>query len=206
MNELELSSIQSKIYVVRGIKVMLDFDLAGMYGTGTKVLKQSVRRNIERFPKDFMFELTREEYNLLRSQIVTLEVGRGKYSKYLPFAFTVHGVVMLPNVLQSKKAIGTSVLIVRAFNAMREVLLTPPVSQYDLKELQNEVHQLKRYVEDVFADYNDINEDTRIQLDLINVVLAKLQSKNKWLDKPRNPIGFKIPENNANKETQHISQ
>ena len=154
--DLSISVIQSKIYEVRGIKVMLDFDLAGMYGTETKVLKQSVRRNIERFPNDFMFEITRDEYNSLRSQIVTLETGRGKYSKYLPFAFTIHGVVMLPNVLQSKKAVETSVLIVRAFNAMREVLLNPPVHVYEVKELQNEVRQLKQYVEDVFADYNEI--------------------------------------------------
>ena len=185
--ELSISVIQSKIYEVRGIKVMLDFDLAGMYGTETKVLKQSVRRNIERFPNDFMFEITRDEYNSLRSQIVTLETGRGKYSKYLPFAFTIHGVVMLPNVLQSKKAVETSVLIVRAFNAMREVLLNPPVHVHEVKELQNEVRQLKQYVEDVFADYNEINEDTRMQFELFNTVLAELQSKTKWLDNPGKP-------------------
>ena len=93
---------------------------------------------------------------------------------------------MLPNVLQSKKAVETSVLIVRAFNAMREVLLNPPV-HVEVKELQNEVRQLKQYVEDVFADYNEINEDTRMQLELFNTVLAELQSKTKWLDNPGKP-------------------
>jgi len=184
---LEISVIQSKIYEVRGIKVMLDFDLAWMYGTETKRLKEQVRRNIERFPEDFMFELTRDEYNSLRSQIATLETGRGKYSKYLPFAFTVHGVVMLPNVLQSKKAIDTSILIVRAFNAMRDVLINPTVHVYEERELQNEVRQLKQYIEDVFADYNDINEDTRMQFELVNRTLAELQSKTKWLDNPGKP-------------------
>ena len=88
---------------------MLDFDLAEMYGTETKVLKQSVRRNIDRFPDDFMFELTKGEYSSLRSQFVTLEVGRGKYSKYLPFAFTEQGVAMLSTVLNSKTAIASNI-------------------------------------------------------------------------------------------------
>ena len=84
----ELSIIKSKIYEIRGTNVMLDFDLAGIYGTETKRLKEQVRRNILRFPDDFMFELTRDEYNSLRTQIASLDVGRGKYSKYRPFAFT----------------------------------------------------------------------------------------------------------------------
>jgi len=96
---IELSFIQSKIYNVRGVKVMLDFDLAEMYGTLTKRLKEQVRRNIERFPEDFMFELTRQEFIDLRSQFATSSWGG---TRYLPFAFTVHGVVMLSNVLQSK--------------------------------------------------------------------------------------------------------
>jgi hypothetical protein len=96
---MELLKIENKIYEVRGQKIMLDFDLAEMYETETKVLKQAVKRNITRFPADFMFEVTREEYNFLRSQFVTLEKGRGKYSKYLPFAFTEQGVAMLSSVL-----------------------------------------------------------------------------------------------------------
>ena len=151
---MELPDIQNKIHEVRGYKVMLDFDLAEIYGTETKVLKQSVRRNIERFPDDFMFELTRDEYNSLRSQFVTLEIGRGKYSKYQPFAFTEQGVAMLSSVLNSKTAIVKNINIMRAFVAVRQLLLNPPVNE--TKELQNEVRELKQYVEDVFADYNDI--------------------------------------------------
>ena len=160
---------------------MLDFDLAELYGTVTKRVKEQVRRNPKRFPEDFMFELTRDEYNRLRSQIATLETGRGKYSKYLPYAFTVHGAVMLSNVLQSDRAIDTSIKIVRAFNAMSEVLLNPIPTVYDVKELQGELKQLKQYIEDVFSDYNDINEDTRIQLENINETLANLQSGNNFI-------------------------
>jgi phage regulator Rha-like protein len=179
---------------------MLDFDLAEMYATETKVLKQSVRRNIERFPEDFMFELTNDEYNelkmSLRSQFVTSnEYSRRGGIRYAPFAFTVHGVVMLPNVLQSKRAIDTSILIVRAFNAMANVLLNPPINE--VKELQNEVRQLKQYIEEVFTDYNDINEDTQTQLDSINLqfseiyqALIELADQKKELEKPRKPIGY----------------
>ena len=188
----ELSRIQGKIYEIRGYKVMLDFDLAVLYGSETKVLKQSVRRNIERFPNDFMFELTWEEYNSLRSQFVTLEIGRGKYSKYLPFAFTEQGVAMLSSVLNSKTAIAKNINIMRAFVFVREILMNPPINE--VKELQNEVKELKQYVEDVFTDYNDINEDTRKQLELINKSLAELQAKKKELEKPRNPIGFGAPQ------------
>jgi len=92
---MELQIIHSKIHTIRGQRVMLDFDLAELYEVETRVLKQTVRRNMERFPDDFMFELTKGEYNVLRSQFVILETGRGQYSKYVPFAFTEHGVAML---------------------------------------------------------------------------------------------------------------
>jgi hypothetical protein len=92
---MQLQVIQNRIYEVRGQKVMLDFDLAELYEIETRRLKEAVRRNIERFPEDFMFELTRDEYNLLRSQIATLEKGRGRYSKFNPFVFTEQGVAML---------------------------------------------------------------------------------------------------------------
>lgn len=92
---MHLQIIQQKIFEVRGQKVMLDFDLAALYEVETKVLNQAIKRNIDSFPEDFMFKLTREEYNSLRSQIVTLEIGKGKFSKYNPYAFTEHGVTML---------------------------------------------------------------------------------------------------------------
>ena len=99
--------IASKIYLIRGIKVMLDKDLAELYGVETKRLKEQVRRNIERFPQDFMFELTKDEYQALRSQIATLK--RGQHSKYAPFAFTEHGVLMLSSVLNSERAIQVNI-------------------------------------------------------------------------------------------------
>ena len=182
---MELSLIQSKIHEIRGFHVMLDFDLAEIYQVETRVFNQQVKRNIKRFPPDFMFQLTKQEFTNLMSQNV---ISRWGGTRKLPFAFTEHGVTMSSNVLNSDIAIEKSILIVRAFVALRHFLLNPPINE--VKELQNEVRQLKEYIENAFADYNDINEDTRMELDLINQALAELQSKNKWLDKPRNPIGF----------------
>ena len=184
----KLSIIQGKIHEIRGVKVMFDFDLAKIYGIETKVLKQSVKRNIKRFEgDDFMFEVTKDE--LSRSHIVTLNSGRGTNIKYLPYAFTELGVAMLSSVLNSDIAIEINKNIMRAFVAMRQLVLNPPSEK--IWELQYEIKELKRYFEDVFRDYNDINEDTRIQLELINQSLAELQAKKKELDKPRIPIGFR---------------
>jgi len=102
---MQTTNIQTKIYEIRGQKVILDFDLAELDGVETKVMNQAVKRNTDRFPADFMIQITRDEYNSLRSQIVTLETGRGKYAKYLPYAFTEQGVSMLSSVLNSSKAI-----------------------------------------------------------------------------------------------------
>lgn len=129
--------IQEKIIEVRGQKVMLDFDLAELYDTETKVLKQAVRRNLERFPADFMFELKKEEYDSLRSQSVTLENGRGKYSKYLPFAFTEQGVAMLSSVLKSTKAVEVNISIMRVFVFIRQYALSHIDLTEKLLELEN---------------------------------------------------------------------
>lgn len=192
-----LQVIQSKIYEIRGQKVMLDFDLAEMYGTETKRLKEAVRRNMDRFEgDDFMFELTKEEITeLSRTQFATLKKGRGVNIKYPPFAFTELGVAMLSSVLNSKTAIEINRGIMRAFVAVRKMVLTPPTDRISL--LQQEMKELKEYLEDVFADYNDINDDTRIQLELINQTLAQLQVKDQPLKK-RNRIGYRLPgcENN----------
>jgi len=188
---MELELIQNRIYEIRGYKVMLDFDLAEMYGTETSQLKRAVRRNIERFEgEDFMFEVTRDE--LSRCNFGTLNKGRGSNIKYLPFAFTELGVSMLSSVLNSNTAIEINRKIMRAFVAMRQLILNQPVNE--VNELQNEVRELKQYIENVFTDYNDINEDTRMQLELINETLAELQTKNRELNKPRNPIGFAAPQ------------
>jgi len=120
---------------------MLDFDLAELYGIATKVLNQAVKRNIDRFPEDFMIQLTREEYNFLKSQIVTLESGRGKYTKYLPYAFTEQGVAMLSSVLNSSKAIQINIQIMRAFVFMRQYALTHKDLSEKLQELENKYDQ-----------------------------------------------------------------
>ena len=186
MNELQL--IQSKIYEIRGQKVMLDFDLAEMYEVETRVLNQAVKRNIERFPDDFMFQLTAEEWQKMSSQFVM--TSRSKRPKTaMPLAFTEHGVVMLSSVLRSNIAIQTSILIVRAFVAIRQLIANPPVDR--VGELEKQMKELKDYIEEVFTDYNDINEDTRMQLELINRTLAELQARKKIDEKPRNPIGFR---------------
>lgn len=125
--------IMSKIYLIRGIKVMLDMDLAELYGVETKVLKQAVRRNIERFPGDFMFELTREELNSLRSQIVTSNRGG---TRYLPLAFTEQGLAMLSSVLNSRQAILLNIEIIRIFTRLREMLLTNKDILQKLREFE----------------------------------------------------------------------
>jgi len=184
---MELQLIQNRIFEIRGFKVMLDFHLAEMYEVETKRLKEAVRRNIERFPDDFMFQLTKNEWNELVANCVQLPKNL-KHSYILPSAFTQEGVAMLSGVLRSSIAVTTNIRIMRAFVAVRQLILNPPINE--VKELQNEVRELKQYIEDVFTDYNDINEDTRTQLELINETLAELQTKHKALNKPRNPIGF----------------
>jgi hypothetical protein len=178
MEQIEI--IQSKIYEIRGQKVMLDFELSELYGVETAQLKRAVRRNIERFEgEDFMFEITKEE--LLRCQIGILKKGRGQHFKYLPFAFTELGVAMLSSVLNSKTAIEVNRGIMRAFVTVRQMVSLPPVDKYT---------ELKQYIEDMFANQNDINEDTRMQLELINQTLAELQTEKRREEKPRRRIGF----------------
>ena len=188
---MDIQIIQNKIYEIRGQKVMLDFDLAEIYGIETKYLKRSVKRNIERFEgEDFMFELTKEE--LSRCNFGTLNNQRGSNVKYMPFAFSELGVAMLSSVLKSKTAIEINRGIIRVFVAMRHLVLNPPADK--VVELQQEVKNLKEYIEEVFSDYNDINDDTRMQLELINQTLAELQSQKKIRNKLRNPVGFVKPD------------
>lgn len=177
--------IENKIYELRGVKVMFDFDLAELYGMQTKVLKQAVRRNIKRFDgDDFMFEVSLEE--LSRSQIVTLNKGRGQNVKYKPFAFTELGVAMLSSVLNSEIAIEVNRNIMRTFTSIRNLILNSPKDE--LSGLKQDLKVLQEQIEDMFADQNDINEDTRIQLDLINEALAELQTKS--INNKRNEIGY----------------
>lgn len=187
MNQLEL--IQSKIYEIREQRVMLDFDLAALYQVETRVLNQAVKRNMKRFPSDFMFQLTSDEWAILKSQFVISSWGG---TRKLPYAFTEQGLAMLSGVLNSDIAIQVNINIMRAFVAIRKMLANPPIDR--LGNIEKEVKELKEYIEEVFADYNDINDDTRMQLELINQTLAELQVQKKIENKPRNPIGFIKPE------------
>ncbi len=186
MNDIEL--IRSKIYEIRGQKVMLDFDLAEMYGVETAQLKRAVRRNIQRFEgDDFMFELTKDEVS--RCQFGILNGGRGSNFKYLPFAFTELGVAMLSSVLRSDTAIEINRGIMRAFVSVRQMIAANPVAAR-LATLEKNFEELKQDLEEIFSDYNDINEDTRAQLEAINIALADLQTTHKK-NTTRNRIGFK---------------
>lgn len=142
-NPISTEVIATKIIVIRGKKVMLDRDLAKLYGVETKYLNRQVRRNIERFPADFLILLTRKEYQeILRCQFVTLEVG--KHSKYLPYAFTEQGVAMLSSVLNSKKAILVNIQIMRAFTQLRRMLLTN-------KDLKRKIEEMEGKYDKQFA-------------------------------------------------------
>ena len=165
MNELQV--IQSKIYEIRGQKVMLDRDLAELYGVETRVLNQAVKRNAERFPEDFMFQLTQHEWGNLKSQFVISSWGG---IRKLPYVFTELGVAMLSSVLASKTAIQINMGIMRAFVSIRQMIAeNSPLRR--LSTLEKNFNELKQDLEDIFADYNDINEDTRAQIEAINTTL-----------------------------------
>ncbi len=140
--------IENKIHIIRNHSVMLDSDLAQLYGVETKFLKRNVNRNIERFPLDFMFELTPKEQEFLRCQIGTLEKGRGKHPKYLPYVFTQEGVAMLSSVLNSKRAIQVNIQIMRAFIRLKGF-------QFSVAGLRKEIQEMRRKYDAGFASVFD---------------------------------------------------
>ena len=165
---MELQLIQNKIYEIRGHKVMLDFDLAQLYEVETKALNLAVKRNLQRFPVDFMFQLTREEWNSLRAQIATSDAlrfqnetinkGRGKHTKYLPFAFTEQGLAMLSGILNSDKAININIAIMRAFVLIRQYALT-------YKELTDKLKEIEGRFTDVYEAINYLLEKDKLQIE-----------------------------------------
>ena len=164
---MELQPIQSKIYEIRGQRVMLDFDLAELYQVETRTLKQAVRRNIERFPSDFMFEITESEYNYLKnsmtSQIVISNERGGR--RYMPFAFTEQGVAMLSSVLRSETAIQVNIAIMRAFVAMRNYITTATTVTAELAEIRAKLALLERADSENAEAVSDLSEDMRKELD-----------------------------------------
>ena len=221
----ELDNIQDHIYIIRGYRVMLDFDLAKLYEVKTKALNQAVKRNPKRFEgEEYMFQLSKSEwisftksvrdiisnetndisfsddYNL-RSQNVTSRFSDNwGGNRKQPYAFTEIGVAMLSSVLKSEVAIQANRKIMKAFVAYRHLAELPLAATY--LDLRKQIEDLRNEVNDILSDQNDINENTRAQLDAISTALAELQSsrcQNDTLNK-RRPIGFIQPEDN-NEET-----
>lgn len=203
---MELQPIQSKIYEIRGQRVMLDFDLAELYQVETKRLKEAVRRNIERFEgDDFMFVLSEKEYEILRTQIATSSLTSQNASsnwggrRYMPFAFTEMGVAMLSSVLRSDTAIRVNRAIMRAFVAMRNYITTTTQITAELSEIRAKLALLERVDEDNAEAVNDLSEDMRKELDNIYQAIAALSIKVPQTRKSPQPIGFKRPESDGNK-------
>jgi hypothetical protein len=150
------ADITRAILWLRGHKVLLDADLAALYGVETKVLLQAVRRNLERFPQDFMIQLTATEWRTLRSQIVTLKRGPGQHRKYLPYAFTEQGVAMLSSVLNSHRAIAVNIEIMRAFVRMREMLASNKDLARKLDELERKLETHDRAIVDILKAIREL--------------------------------------------------
>jgi phage regulator Rha-like protein len=164
--------IMQKIYYIRNQKVMLDADLAELYGVETRRLKEQVKRNKERFPERYMFELTKEEAEASRSQNATLK--RGENIKYLPYAFTEHGVMMLSNVLKSKRAIEVSMRIIDVFIMLRETLANHTELRLEIEQIKKKLHNYGKNIELVFQYLDEL--------------LEKKENPT-----PRKQIGYKIP-------------
>jgi ORF6N domain len=165
-------NIVTSIYKIRGEKVMLDVDLAMLYGVETKRLKEAVKRNLDRFPSDFMFELTKEEFDNLRSQIVTSSWGG---LRYLPFAFTEQGVAMLSGILNSERAIAVNIAIMRTFVKMRQIML----SNIDLSKRLDDLERI------IFDRLDENSAD----IEAIRNALMQLMKEEE--PEPRRPIGYK---------------
>ena len=184
----DLSIVQNLIYEIRGQKVMLDFDLAKLYQVETKVLNQAVRRNIKRFPEDFMFQLDNKEFANLKSQIVTSSWG-GRRTP--PLAFTEEGIAMLSSVLHSDIAIAANISILRAFVKVREYLLMTSTVSAEVKELRSKVDLLAMQQEENLGAVNDLSEDVRKDIDNLYLAIGELSSRME--EKKREPqrrIGF----------------
>ena len=184
----DLIIVQNLIYEIRGQRVMLDSDLAKLYQITTSALNQAVRRNNDRFPLDFMFQLTAEEVLNMSSQFVTTS-KRPKSA--LPFAFTEQGVAMLASVLKSPIAIAASISIMRAFVQVRQYLLTTASMSSELRELRTKVDLLAMQQEENLAAVNDLSEDVRKEIDNLYLAIAELSTRlEEKKNEPRPKIGF----------------
>jgi len=184
----ELILVQNLIYEIRGEKVMLDFDLARLYQVKTKELNQAVKRNIKRFPPDFMFQLTAEEVQNMRSQFVT---APNRNTSAPPFAFTEQGIAMLAGVLKSDIAIAANIAIMRAFVQVRQCLLATTTLSAELMELKAKIDLLAIQREEDLGAVNDLSEDVRQDIDNLYLAIAELSTRIEEKKKePRPRIGF----------------
>ena len=188
--------IRSKVYIIRGQQVMLDKDLAEIYGYEVKRLNEQVKRNISRFPEDFMFQLNREEIpeGFSKSQFATLNEKsnrQGSNIKKMPFAFTEQGVSMLSAVLRSSVAIQTSITIMRAFVAMRNYILQSTQVSAELLELRSRLQLVERDCRENLEAMNDLSEDVRKDIDAIYEAIGALSVKLPKIQNPVQKIGFK---------------
>ena len=184
---MEQLSLQSKIHTIRNVQVMLDYDLAALYEVSTKQLNLAVKRNSERFPDDFMFQLTLEEWNALRFQFETSNTRGGR--RYAPYAFTEQGLAMLSGILNSPVAIQVNIAIMRTFVAIRQSIM-PLGSNSDMKQIENKIMVLEAVSEETLAALNDLSEDTRKEFDDIYIALSEMADKQKQITKPRRKIGY----------------
>ena len=188
-NALENIAIESLIYEIRGKKIMLDRDLARLYGVETKVLNQAVKRNIKRFPEDFMFQLTLEEYSNLKSQIVTSSWGG---TRKLPLVFTEQGLAMLSGLLNSDTAISVNIAIMRTFASIRQYLYKNHAISLELETIKTKLEILERDNEENLEAVNDLSEDMRKEIDTIYQAIAALSIKeDSTTREARRKIGFK---------------
>ena len=189
----EITVIQNKIYEIRGQRVMLDFDLAALYRVETKRLKEAIRRNAERFEgEEFMFELTEQEYDRLKTDLRT-QIASSSWGgrRYLPFALTELGVAMLSSVLRSNTAIMINRAIMKAFVAMRNYIATTTTVTAELAEIRAKLALLERTDADNAEAIGDLSEDMRKELDTIYDAIAALSVRIPQARPPRRPIGFK---------------
>ena len=190
----EISEIQNKIYMIRGVRVMLDFDLAELYQVETRVLKQAVRRNLERFPEDFMLKISESEANELLFSGVSQIVTPPGYNTggHGVFAFTEQGVAMLSSVLRSETAILVNRNIIRTFVAMRNYIMSTQHLESELQILKSKIELLERNDNDNLEAINDLSEDIRKEIDDIYIAIAALSVKpTEAAAKPYKKIGFK---------------
>jgi phage regulator Rha-like protein len=180
---LAVERIENRIILIRGHKVLLDSDLAALYGVPIKRLNEQVRRNQQRFPADFMFRIEPQEWDALRSHNATLKTGRGQHRKYPPYAFTEHGALMAANVLSSARAIEASLYVVRAFVRLREVLATHA-------ELAKQLAQLEKKTEALSLKHDSLAANTRAQF---KEVIAALRELMRAPETKKRPIGFVTP-------------